>query len=697
MEIPVAAGIEHFLFEPEDTSLPDFVVLEFTGREGISQLTHFTIKLLSTDPEIDFSKILSKRASLKIWCWQDDDYSRVYHGIICSFQQIGQQHIGEEDYAVFQAEMVPILWRTTLNYSCRIFQEMSVPDIIEYILADVGLQGDDYRLSLQGTYDALTQPPREFCIQYRETNFNFISRLMEEEGIFYFFEYGDTKETLVIADSNSAFEDTSPLSEVRYEIPTGLQPLEEEYIHPLTYKETMLSSVFALTDYNYDTPGTDLHSSSSINQTDSYETYDYPGHFGFLDRGSDVARIRNEESETGRKIVSGGSNCRSFCAGYLYTLTDPPRSDLEGQFLLTRVNHHGVQGGPMATDVKMSYENKFECIPADVPYRPPRVTPKARVQGTQTATVVGSSGTDLYMDEKGRAKIQFHWDMEGQDDENSSCWVRVSHGYAGGDHGIQFHPLVGDEVIVDFLEGDPDRPIIVGRVYNAEKMPPLNPDDSIQNIILTPYQHRLIFDDKAATITLNTGGNEKILMADAGEDSDYGNSVRISTADDHNLGIAKGTKLDGIALVTANENMALLQDDKKQVGLQTTDKHHIILSDENKQISIKSADTQIIKLDDPSTTITISNDGTVAISTGTLTIDATTIEAKAQGNITLDAKGNIDIKAGGNLSMEATANATLVGMQTTVEGTAKVTTTAPMNNVDGLGMVIIQGGLVKIN
>lgn len=413
MGIQIASGIEHYTFKPEDISIPEFIVLEFTGHEGISQLTHFDIKLLNTDLDLDFSKLLNKRASLRIWCWQDDDYTRVYHGIISSLRHIGQNKVGQQEYAMFQAELVPLLWRATLSYRCHIYQEMSVRDIIEDILADTGLRADDYDISsLQGTYETLNQPPREFCVQYRETNFHFLSRLMEEEGMFYFFEYGPNKEKLIIGDANSVFGENAPASEARYEVPAGLQAAEEEYVHPLSYTQNVISAAFGLKDFSYNTPSTDLYSFSHIDQTDRYEVYDYPGHFGVLDRGSTLARIRNEESEVGRKLILGGSNCRSFCAGYKFTLVDPPRGDLGGEYLLTRASHHGIQTGPMATDSKISYENQFECIPSDVPYRPPRVTTKARVQGTQTATVTGPTDRDLYMDDKGRAKVKFHWDLE---------------------------------------------------------------------------------------------------------------------------------------------------------------------------------------------------------------------------------------------------------------------------------------------
>ena len=714
-----AVDIEHYLFDPESTDLPAFTVLEFSGHEGISQLTHFDIRLLADDQDIDPADILNKRASLKIWCWQDSDYSRVYHGIISSFQQIGQDE--RTNRVLYQVHMVPLLWRLGLNYQSRIFQEKSVPEIIEEVFEQAGFQQDDYRLSLNGTYLPLTDPPREFCVQYRETDFNFVSRLMEEEGIFYFFEYNDDKEVMVIADHAGIHTETSPMSEVPYEEPTGLQSLEAEYIHPMQYRVNVISTDFTLTDFNYNTPQTQLSSPLSFvpsTQVGGFLQDDYPGHFGFPDRGGDLVTIRSQEVDTGRRIISGKSNCRSFRPGYLFTLTDHPNGDLADEdYLLTRVSHHGVQPGTMATDVQISYENQFEAIPApisDFPYRPPRVTPKARVQGTHTAIVVGPAGEELYMDEKGRAKIQFHWDLAGGNDENSSCWVRVSHGYAGQNHGIQFHPLVGDEVIVDFLEGDPDKPIIVGRVYNGQNMPPLRPEDRIQNVILTPYQHKMMFDDKGASIKLNTGGNQSITMTDGG-DTGYGNHIEIKTSDNHEIDMASGEQ-NRIIIISANDNFMNLSDERRAIHIQTTDRHYIQLSDQDQWITLVTTGGHSITMSDADNLISVvSNSGhhvtisdadnaiTISDSSGGKKID---IDCSA-GDITISTDtGAINLEApvggvnisGSSVNIEATMNMDLnaklnitsqAGIQNKVAGT--------MVNLEAAAINTIVGGLVKIN
>jgi len=553
----IAADIEHYLFEHADKSLPEFIVLGFSGQEGISQLTHFEIELLCAEQDLDFSRILNKRAALRIWCWQDSDYLRVYHGIISSFEQIHQT----EEYSVFRAQMFPLLWRLTLNSQSRVFQDKSVPEIIQDVLEDAGFQSDDYRLSLKGNYEVLNKPPREFCVQYRESDFDFISRLMEEEGIFYFFEYIEDKEVLVIADDPSVHEDTTPISEVEFRTPTGLQPLQEEFVYPLHYRESVLPARVALKDFNYDTPQTNLLTVSQAGQQSSSSVYDYPGRFGFLNRGTDLAKIRKQEIDTGRKTISGESNCRSFCAGYCFTLSEHTRTDLNRRHLLTSVSHHGVQGGPVATDTQAKYENQFECIPTDIPYRPSRVTAKPLVQGTQTAIVVGPQNEEIYVDEKGRVKIQFHWDLEGEYDEKSSCWLRVSQTWAGAGWGGIFIPRIGQEVIVDFLEGDPDQPIIIGAVYNGDNQVPYRlPDEKTRSAVKSNSSkggngfNEIRFED-------NKGEEQVFIHAEKDVDFRVKNDRREWIGNDRNLFVTR----DKREKVDRDKHVIIGQDEAREV------------------------------------------------------------------------------------------------------------------------------------
>ena len=450
-----------------DTPLGKDVLLlrSITGTEGISQLFRFHLDMASTNFNISFDDIVGKNVTVKVKLL--DDSHRYFNGHISRFAQLPV----EGHLAHYEAEMVPWFWFLTRTADCQIFQEKAVGDIIEEVFSDFGFS--DYKLSLQKPH-----PTRVYCVQYRETAANFVMRLMEEEGIFYYFKHEEGKHTMVIADNKSAHEDC-PESEVRYEHIVGEAPTRfEGVIYDWRYEHELRTGKYALTDYNFETPSTDLMSKidSVIDQggNKKYEIYDYPGEFKDRGEGENVVRNRMEEEETPHIVISGTSDCRTFSPGLRFTLTEYDRRDQNQEHVLTSVTHSAHSGSFIAGGQSEvgTYANRFTCIPSTVPFRPARVTPKPLVQGCQTAVVVGPSGEEIYVDKYGRVKVQFHWDREGKKDEKSSCWIRVSQLWAGKNWGAMFIPRIGQEVVVDFLEGDPDRPLITGRVYNAEQMPP---------------------------------------------------------------------------------------------------------------------------------------------------------------------------------------------------------------------------------
>ena len=589
--LKISANEARFWF---DCAGHDMRVTEFSVSEGVSRLTSLAVTLVSSDPEIKLKDMINKRVTLTLRSTQkvSDKY---FYGVITGFSLIKATH----KYGEYTAEIMPVFWYLNLRQQSRIFQKMSVKDIIERVLKDAGFDSDDYSFKTQKAY-----PKREYCVQYRESDFNFICRLLEEEGVFYFFQHeeGKGKEMLIFGDSSSVYPDCAPFNTVSYREATGADiPSGMEYVSECHLQQEVCSGKVSLNDFNYEKPDMILLSASSSSKGDAnLEVYDYPGKYDVKDVGEKLARIRIEELNARGMILTGSSNCCSFASGAKMSLTHHPRSDVNKTYLVTGVNHMGIQG-PEGTD----YDNQFECIPHDVPFRPSRVTTRPTVKGSQTATVVGPSGEKIYFDELGRVKVQFHWDREGKRDENSTCWVRVSQGYAGAQHGMQFMPLIGDEVIVDFLEGNPDKPIITGRVYNGNNMPPLKPENKIQNVIKTPYQHRLMMDDKGASITLNTGGNEALNMADGNKDkSDHGNNIRISTADGHFIRLAEGKEIKGIVISTLKKNMVILDDKEENITIQTTNGHIGVMDDKNKKIAITSTDGHSITIDDKGKNIT---------------------------------------------------------------------------------------------
>jgi len=456
---------EDRLFQIDTPLGKDVLLLKgFNGTEGISRLFRFELDLLSEDSSISFSDIIGKNVTISLK--QADGSYRYINGFISRFAQTAM----EETVTSYEAEMVPWLWFLTRNANCRIFQNKTVPDIITQVFDDLGF--NDYSDSLHGSYE-----PREYCVQYRESDFSFVSRLMEEYGIFYFFKHEQASHTLVLADDPSTYPDCPGQSSFRYVGVAG-QPFDEDVITSWRVEQELRTGKCTLTDYNFTTPSTSLLVNEpticNIGGNDKYDTYDYPGEHLNKGAGQFLAKIRMQEQEAGHLVACGTSDARAFVTGHKFTLEEHYRSDANDDYVLTETHHAGKTDayGTSGAPEKDNYSNSFACILASVPFRPVRITPRPIVKGPQPAVVVGPKGEEIYTDKYGRVKVQFFWDREGKRDQSSSCWIRVSQPWAGKNWGALWIPRIGQEVIVDFLEGDPDGPLITGRVYNAEQMPP---------------------------------------------------------------------------------------------------------------------------------------------------------------------------------------------------------------------------------
>lgn len=466
-------------------------VVRFEGRETISRLFHFSLDLVSQDAWIDFDKVIGQPALLTI---QGDPTPRHVSAIVSRFEQAGRGTV----FTRYHAELVPAVWLLTQRKNCCIFQNLSVPDIIKQVFERANVPSDAYRFVLRGDY-----APRDYCVQYRESDMEFAGRLLEEEGIFFFFEHSDAGHVLVMADHADAHPaivapETVNLAE------TGYGVTSEEFLSSFRFTREIRTGAVATRDYNFTRSSLTLAAEAEAAVHPELEAYDYPGGFQEIDRGAELAEVRLEEEQAATEVAFGRSDCRRLVCGYTFLFDGHERSSFNGRYLITAATHRGSQpqvlvqesGGAAAPDVvRPLYENEVQCIPASRPFRPPRLTPRPIIAGSQTATVVGPSGEKVWPDEYGRVKVQFHWDRVGQRDERSSCWVRVSQNWAGQGWGGMFLPHIGQEVIVDFLEGDPDRPIITGRVYNADNMPYLAlPENKLKSVIRDDYGNQMIFD-----------------------------------------------------------------------------------------------------------------------------------------------------------------------------------------------------------
>jgi type VI secretion system secreted protein VgrG len=432
----------------------------FSGSEAISQLFHFDLDLLSVNDSVAPQSLIGKPVTIRVSTLEGGQ--RHWNGMISRFSQ-GPQ---EKRLTAYRAQMVPWLWFLTRTSNCRIFQNLKVPDIIQQVFTDLGYH--DFELHLYDSY-----PSRDYCVQYRETDFNFVSRLMEEEGISYFFEHEDGKHTLVLTDDPAGHQPCPGQETAHYSFYGSGASYQEDLVTEWHYQEEFRTGKWSQRDYNFETPSNNLE--VTVNGQNAFEIYEYPGEYSIFSDGDRLARIRLEEQTTPSVVSHGASMCRNFRSGFEFTLQGHYRDALNQKYLITALRHTATQAGSYevgAAGNEVTYHNSFECIPASTKFRPPRVTPQPFVQGCQTALVVGPAGEEIYTDNYGRVKVQFYWDREGKKDEKSSCWVRVSHPWAGQGWGSLAIPRIGQEVVVDFLEGNPDQPIITGRVYNAEQTPP---------------------------------------------------------------------------------------------------------------------------------------------------------------------------------------------------------------------------------
>jgi type VI secretion system secreted protein VgrG len=451
----------------------DLLLESFTGIEAVSRPFRFILKLASEKSSIDLKAGL--RTPVTVTMVLPENRKRFVHGHISRFTQFG---IGTDGLVAYEAEVVPWLSFLDLYHNCRIFQKKTARQIVETIFQDRELK--NFRFDVQAAL-----PEREYCVQYRESDLNFVSRLMEEEGIFYFFEHDEDKHTLVLTDKKSAIQPCPDQETASYHPITGGQ-MAEDSVYSLELLRQVHSGSTALADYNFETPKVSL--SVSVAGEQKGEIYDYPGRYSRKNEGDRYAKIRVEEQEAAFHVVRGTSNCRAFRSGFRFTLKECYRDDANQAYSLLSVEHSGrnpsYRGDQEAEP--FYYVNRFEAIPSPVQYRPPRLAHKGVVRGSQTAVVVGPAAEEIYVDNHGRVKVQFFWDREGQHNQDSSCWIRVSQAWAGKGWGAMIIPRIGQEVIVEFLEGDPDRPVIIGRVYNADQVPPYSlPDNKTQSGILS--------------------------------------------------------------------------------------------------------------------------------------------------------------------------------------------------------------------
>jgi type VI secretion system secreted protein VgrG len=658
------------------------------GEERISGLFQFFLEMQSEEKSLDFSKIVGKSATVTMKL--GDGTTRYVNGIVGRFVQAGS----DAKLATYYAELHPWFWLMTMSADCRIWQNKSVKDIVTGLFTELGFT--DYKDSCTGTYN-----PLEYCVQYNETAFAFVSRLLESAGIFYFFTHEDGKHTLVLGDDSSAFADCAGAAKVQYGGYGNWK--QQNVVSGCTIEEMVIPGKYAVDDFGFETPSTDLMGSSDstvATNGSKRRLFEYPGGFTKKDAAEGLSKLRLEEKEAPQKSLRGESFTPAFTAGGKTTLEKHYRDDVNAAYVLLRVSH-------AATNEE--YTNSFEAFPATLAYRSPRITRKPVISGTQTAIVAGKSGEEIWTDKYGRIKVQFHWDQLGKNDENSSCWIRVAQGWAGKSWGQMFLPRIAQEVVVSFLEGDPDRPLITGSVYNAEQTVPYTlPADQTKSTIKSNVSkggegfNEIRFEDKKdseeifvqaqkdANVTIKNNETRKVGF----DKKDKGNQT-IDIYQDRTVTLDQGN--DKLQVKTGNRTLLV----------DTGNDTYTVAGTRDVKVTKKETHTnedEFVQKVTKNYTLTIDGDLAITV-TGKVTF-------KSTGDMLLQSSGKLDAKATGDLSttgMNITNKATSdlkneamnvtnkASLNLSNEGAMVASKASGMHNVEASGILTVKGSLVKIN
>jgi type VI secretion system secreted protein VgrG len=667
-------------------------------REQISRLFRIDLNLISKKSNINFDEIIGKNATVRL---ELANQTRYFNGFVSRFVQTKT----ERSYSVYQATVVPWLWFLTRTSDCRIFQQsmdeppdaMTVPGIIKKVFKDFGFE-------TMVSDDGLSETYREweFCVQYRETAFNFVSRLMEQEGIGYYFKHENGKHTLMLADSINAHTPFENYENVPYH-PHQQGSQDKEAVTDWVVEKELQPGVFAHNDFDFENPRqvkqNALVTQSAIDRAHDlagFQIYDYPGEFVEHDEGEGLAKLRIQELQVRHETLHGQASALGLCAGCTFSLEDHPRDDQNREYLITSTTYE-IDAGEFETSRGQAGQQKWSCnfsaIPSSEPFRPARVTPKPLIQGVQTALVVGPAGDEIHTDDKARVKVQFHWDRYGKYDENSSCWIRVSQPWAGKGWGSQATPRIDQEVIVEFLEGDPDRPIITGRVYNGDQTPPYADGGVVSGLKSDTHKgdgyNEMSMDDTAGKEKITIHAQYDMNTTVEHDQTDTVHNDRTITIDgkhtetikkDTTIKVTEGKLVHRVETGTADYYIKAAWTEKCDATQDTTIKNNITIKSTEGEILIDAANK--ITLHTGDSKITMEKSGAISITGKKITIVGED-EIKESGK-KIDIGGGQEAKLG-------------VGNQNITCNTAKTAVAGAAINSSAVGMHEISGALVKIN
>ena len=727
---PVRADTSQFQFAVADLPGDTFGVTRFAGREAVSEPFRFELDLVSERADVDFSSVLGAQATFTRL--RETGEAEPVHGVVASVYQAGRT----ADAVRYRAVLVPRLWRLGLGQQSRVFQDVGLEDLVRAVLEGGGLAGADVEVSL-------TDPPpaREYVVQYDESDLDFLHRQLEHAGAWYTFRHEQAgRDVLVVTDDRQSF---APIDDpaVPYREGAGFGRTAAEAVERFAVRERLGVGAVRVRDYNYRTPETGLEAEAPVGDAASgeaaggeaaREAYAWGDHHKAPEEGKRLARVRAEEAAARRRQAEGSGDCAGFRAGRTFTLTDHYRADLDGDYLLAEVLHAGSQTAALGSGAAVDgfpgrpdpdgalldrlaplvetgasgdgapatvYLNWFTALPAAVPFRPERRTPRPHVGGVMTARVETSGGPYAYLDEDGRYRARMPFDRSSEPEGAATRPIRMAQPYSGPGYGMHFPNHAGTELVFACVDGDPDRPLALGTVPNPSQHSPAVAENRMQNVVRTFAGSELVMDDtqNAAFVRLASPDQNAVLL------DDDKNRVLVSTTGRHTM---------------------VFDDDRRRIEARSSGGHLVVLDDENKKATLQSTAGHFVSIDDAGQTITVSDAsgahtvtvdagaGTIALATsgsitmkagGAVDVQCATFTVAASGEATVDAGGSMSLKAGGALTAkgasvtsQASGSHTTKGATVTSQAGGAQTVKGATTTVEG-AVTTVKGGLVKIN
>ena len=707
-----------------------FRVLEFTLDETISECFQLHMQASSSEPDVPYDDMIGQDATLTV---KGKDFEITHHGMVTEFNQYPDAggNFGHESF-LYDIVVEPRLKRLAFTTQSRIFHKKKLKDIVTEALQGHNLaMPGDFDFKLKGTLRE-----REYTVQYNETDLDFVCRLLEDEGIFYYFDHSGEKEKMIIGDNVDAMTELPNTPKVDFMGEAGLSHLQADaespdHVSKLRRTQRMITGKASIKDYNDRTPDTTVMGTES--GAGEGEDYQYGPQALNTGEAGRIAGLRTQAHAALKIKLEGSGICRDFRAGMRFELVDAHGpGHLDGKYTLLRVRHHGDQREGFESDQnKLIYENAFECIPADRVFRPSLKTPKPKIPGFLSAKVDGVSGKYAYLDEDGRYKAKLPFDLTSAHDGAASLPIRMNQPYGGPNYGTHFPIHIGNEILLAFENGDPDRPVALGTVPNPSNGSPVNKRNASESIIRTASGHQIKLDDKEGktVIEIITKGKHVITLND---DPDH-QEIRIKSTnanelvfDDKNKHITMQTpegahilKMDYdkkvFSVDTKYGHKLTMDDEAKKIAVQTKQNHILALDDDKKLITLQDGKGKhVFQIDVGNSKVAITTEGDLAFSAkGTLNIEAKEINMEAkQGAINVKAMKdiamegmNFNAKGKQKLVLEGTSEASLGAVQVKVEGKASVDISSKgQTKVGGLqvsvaGQVMseIKGAMVMIN